>query len=173
MKYCTHCGNPINEEAVLCVKCGQALFSSASIAPYRPKKITAKAITLICIGVVVLALVLFVTSILIRSDVKLDDLTVKPSKLSALMKYGIPTSVNEDFWIYEDCLTLHGIELEELYIDFELNSYWVRPTDTDDYEPISTLLHDKCVSKNHTYYYKNLKIELAASLTLLYIEIVD
>lgn len=22
MKYCTHCGNPINEEAVLCVKCG-------------------------------------------------------------------------------------------------------------------------------------------------------
>lgn len=71
MKFCAHCGNELNDEAVVCVKCGCAANStpntSASAAAAAPKKKSSVSLILGIVGIVsawLFALVGHITSII-------------------------------------------------------------------------------------------------------------
>ena len=60
MKYCTHCGKEVNDDAVICVNCGETIQSNL-LAASNPKNKTTKIIILSVICVVLVAVAVFCT----------------------------------------------------------------------------------------------------------------
>ncbi len=123
--------------------------------PKSKKPASKKTIILSCIGGVVLLLAIFVAAVLIRTDIKLDDLTVKPNKLTALLKFGLPRSLTSDDWIYENCITIHGVEVDYFGVNFDDDSYWIFEYDENDQTELAELLTDECdYERSYSVYYE-------------------
>lgn len=89
------------------------------------KKLSKKALTiLIGIGALVLAIAIIASAILIRTDIKRNDFTM-PTKASSLLKFGVPYNwtIGSDVWEYKECITVHGILVDRLTINFTESSY--------------------------------------------------
>lgn len=124
-------------------------------APETKKPASKKTIILSCIGGVVLFLAVFVAAVLIRTDIKLDDLTAKPNKITALLKFGLPRSLTADNWAYDDCITIHGVEVDAFGVDFDDDSYYLFEFDEDDQSELAELLTDECdYERTYGVYYE-------------------
>lgn len=152
MKECNNCGNALKDEAVSCPKCGCTESTPVIYMESKMKSVPKTAIILACC---LLLLGIFLAAVMHRSDIKLDDLSGKPNRITALLKFGVPDNeLLDKQWLYEDCITLHGIELDSFLIDFEDDSYTIFEWNDDDREELADLLVDKCrLKKSNTAYY--------------------
>lgn len=158
MKYCEKCGKELFDEAVVCPGCGCSAAKPAAPAKQRPK-MNKKTKLLCIIGGVVLAVAIIAAVLFMPRNIKLDDLTKEPSKISCLIKYGLPTRMNGDEWDYRDKMKFHGTEVELFTVEFSDNSYSV--LDIDD-EEIMEVIEQYCDLERDNIYaeytYENLRI---------------
>ena len=141
MKFCEKCGKELLDEAAICPGCGRTI-GSADVSTAQPKHIfswwnglTKRKKRIICrvfIPVMSVALVLGMLAILIlpHPNLKMKDFK-DDGYIGALFHYGIPSRMEEDCWIYDDCIQFYGIPVfsfgyypdEEKYVLFFKEEY--------------------------------------------------
>ena len=174
--FCQKCGTEISENTIACSNCGCPTQAATKPNVATRKPVSKKAIVLSAIGAFVLILIVFVAAVLIRTDIKLNDLTSTPNRINALIQFGLPRNFGKDKWTYEDCITLEGINLDYFSIYFDEGKYSIFEYDYTDQEKLAELLVDECSferSNNAFYYfsYKNLDITSDSECTWVSIEV--
>lgn len=185
MKYCTKCGKELFDEAVICPGCGcpTQLYQQkkAKTKPVRRptekrprKKMSKKAkiILVILLAVVVLAGIVAAVLFLPR-NIEIGDFSGKQSKFNCLITFGLPTGeLTDGSWYYEDRISIRGIKMECLTVDFENEEYRLQNNSTGTQFAISTYIKLNCdyggtqYQYFDVYYYEDLAITAGGWMTV-------
>lgn len=118
---------------------------------------------LIPIAAVVLVIAVAAIVILPRPNLEMDDMK-SPTKMSVLMKYGIPSSgFGSDEWSYDECIKFYGIKLDRCEIDFSSKEITFGILDEWDYDRIVDKIENKADLESQniiadTYSYNDIEI---------------
>lgn len=88
MKYCPSCGNEMEDNAVMCVKCGNAV---AAPAPVAAKKQPSKLLTMLIIGRTLLILAIaveFFGTVIVDNFIFYDDVYYISQTIYTILEFG-------------------------------------------------------------------------------------
>lgn len=179
--YCRTCGAQISDRAEICAYCGCPTdLYDAPRTVSRKKRGSSGVVIVAVVLIVVLVLVAALAALIFtRSNLKMEDLTVKPSLLHTLITFGITDDVNEERWLYDDCIEFYGVEIDHFMVYPEKDKYVIFEFDEQDQEALANALARYCdYEKNalELYYYftyENLDITASNDCSQITIEVND
>ena len=179
MKYCTHCGEQLLDEAVFCPGCGSKTEGENSqnpvISPANAinKKSNNKKLLLIIPAAVLVVVAVLAFMIFRPHDLKMSDIKDN-GYIGALFSYGIPSSTSDDgILFYRDCIKFYGIPVDTLmyYEDDRCVMFF----DDDNAYEVYKAISDHCdlddIGLSFDYYsYRDLRITVNDRYTLVTIK---
>lgn len=111
MRFCTHCGSEIMDEAVICTSCG-ADFMNESVSSQTTNKVQRKSKKIwIILGAVAVFLAVVAAVLFVPRDLKMDDFK-ETNVVTAIIRYGIPEdikSTDDGTMLSYDGIEFYGI----------------------------------------------------------------
>ncbi len=181
MKYCTHCGKELLDEAVVCSGCGCAVEESEerlqTNGTEATKSIKFKKIWMI-LGAVALVLVIIVAILFVPRNLKMDDFK-KTNVVTAIIKYGLPKRISSESGevtlFYGDKVDFYGITPYSFSVspDDDTVAFYF---DQDDAKDVYNKIERYCdVEQNswssfHIFSYENMEITTFGSYVTIEID---
>ena len=164
MKYCSHCGKELLDEAVFCPGCGSKTEGENPQNPFVSpanainKKSNNKKLLLIIPAAVLVVVAVLAFMIFRPRDLKMSDFKDN-GYIGALFSYGIPTDTSDDgILFYDDCIKFYGIPVDTLmyYVADDKCVMWFFDDDNayEAYKAISNhcdLDHMGLISSDYSY----------------------
>lgn len=182
MKYCSHCGEQLLDEAVICPGCGSKAKEENSqnpvVSPANAinKKSNKKKLLLIIPAAVLVVVAVLAFMIFRPHDLKMNDFKDN-GYIGALFSYGIPTgTVGDSTFIYYNCIKFYGIPVDRFVYEADDSCTMSFYDDDNAYEAYKAIrkhcdLDGKSLGGIFYYYsYKDLRIVVNDDCTYVRIE---